>query len=136
DSCFRDAAFCKYVCPIGQFNFIQSLVSPFEVKVREATVCESCRTKECIRGSATISGCGLQLYQPRKHGNLDCTYCLDCVHACPHENVGVLAVVPGRSLWSDRYRSGIGRLTQRPDLTALAIVLVFGAFANAAGMVA
>ncbi len=52
DSLFSGAAFCKYVCPIGQFNFVHSLVSPLEVKVREPTVCASCNTKECIRGSA------------------------------------------------------------------------------------
>jgi hypothetical protein len=132
---FTGAAFCKYVCPIGQFNFVQSLVSPLEVKIREASVCASCTTKECIRGSAIISGCELHLYQPRKESNLDCTFCLDCVHSCPHENVGILAVVPGKTLWSDPFRSGIGRFSERPDLAALVIVLTFGAFANAAGMV-
>ena len=35
DGFFRGASFCKYVCPIGQFNFVQSLVSPLEVKVRD-----------------------------------------------------------------------------------------------------
>ena len=39
DSFFRGAAFCKYLCPIGQFNFVQSLVSPLEVKVRDPEVC-------------------------------------------------------------------------------------------------
>ena len=39
DGFFRGAAFCKYVCPIGQFNFVQSLVSPLEVNVREPAVC-------------------------------------------------------------------------------------------------
>ena len=95
DSLFAGAAFCKYVCPIGQFNFVQSLVSPLEVAVREPAVCTTCTTKECIRGSATIPGCELHLFQPRKHGNLDCTFCLDCVHACPHANVGILATVAG-----------------------------------------
>src|SRR5205823_6382994 len=32
-------------------------------------------------------------------------------------------------------RSGIGRFSKRPDIVALVVVLVFGAFANAAGMV-
>src|SRR4051812_26375040 len=32
DSVFRHASFCKFVCPIGQFNFFASLVSPLEVK--------------------------------------------------------------------------------------------------------
>ena len=82
-----------------------------------------------------MPGCELHLFQPRKQGNLDCTFCLDCVHACPHDNVGVLAVVPGQALWSDPLRSGVGRFSRRPDLAALVVVLVFGAFANAAGMV-
>jgi cytochrome c oxidase assembly factor CtaG len=135
DSFFAGAAFCKYLCPIGQFNFVQSLISPLEVKVREPVVCAMCDTKECIRGSAVVPGCALDLFQPRKHGNMDCTFCLDCVHACPHQNVGVLAMAPGQSLWTDPYRSGIGRFSRRPDLGALVLVLVFGAFANAAGMV-
>src|SRR5262249_24138651 len=64
------------------------------------------------------------------------TFCLDCVHACPHDNVGILAAPPGNELWRDRFRSGLGRFGKRPDLAALVVVLVFGAFANAAGMVA
>jgi cytochrome c oxidase assembly factor CtaG len=135
DGFFRGAAFCKYLCPIGQFNFVQSLVSPLEVKVRDPEVCAACRTKDCIRGRDGIPGCELNLYQPRKAGNMDCTFCLDCVHACPHDNLGVLAGPPGRDLLHDPARSGVGRFGKRPDLAALVVLLVFGAFANAAGMV-
>ena len=136
DGVFRGASFCKYVCPIGQFNFVQSLISPLEVKVRDPDVCHSCRTKDCIRGNDRLSGCELNLYLPKKAGNLDCTFCLDCVHACPHENVGILAVLPGRDLLNNAHHSGIGRLGERPDLAILILLLVFGAFTNAAGMVA
>src|SRR5262249_53670502 len=75
------------------------------------------------------------LSQPHKSGNMDCTFCLDCAHACPHENVGILARAPGADLWHDETRSGVGRFGKRPDLAVLVVVLVFGAFANAAGMV-
>lgn len=136
DSLFTGGAFCKYVCPIGQFNFVQSLVSPVEVAVRQPAVCASCTTRECTHGSNTIAGCAMELSQPLKTGNMDCTFCLDCVHACPHSNVGLLAAVPARTLWIDPQRSGIGRFSRRPDLAALVLVLTFGAFANAAGMVA
>jgi cytochrome c oxidase assembly factor CtaG len=135
DGLFRGASFCKYLCPIGQFNFVQSLVSPLEVKARDPAVCVSCRTKDCIRGRDGIPGCELHLFLPRKAGNMDCTTCLDCVHACPHDNVGLIAGPPGAELWQDRPRSGVGRFGRRPDLAALILVLVFGAFANAAGMV-
>ena len=37
---FKHASFCKFVCPIGQFNFVASTVSPLEVKVRDLDVCD------------------------------------------------------------------------------------------------
>ena len=134
DSVFRGASFCKYVCPIGQFHFVASLLSPHEVRVRSLEVCQSCRTHDCIRGNEHARGCELYLFQPKKVSNLDCTFCLDCVKACPHDNVALLPVLPAQTLLGDPYRSGIGRLSRRTDIAVLALVVVFGAFVNAAGM--
>src|SRR5215468_8875060 len=136
DGLFRGASFCKYVCPVGQFNFAQSLVSPLEVKIRNADVCRDFATYDCIRGNDARRGCELGLFQPKKSGKLDCTFCLDCIHACPHQNVGIIAAMPGGQLTHDRYRSALGRLSQRMDVAALVLLLVFGAFVNAAGMIA
>lgn len=136
DAIFRPGWFCKFVCPIGQFNFVNSLISPFDVAVRSQATCASCTTRDCIRGSETHSGCELGLFVPRKSGGLDCTLCLDCVQACPHDNIGLLATTPGAELWRNHLRSGIGRLSRRPDVAAVVLLLVFAAFVNAAGMVA
>jgi hypothetical protein len=143
DGLFTHATFCKYVCPIGQFNFIASTASPLEVAVREPEVCDSCGTKDCILGRRSASsqlvvlqrGCELALFQPAKVGNMDCTFCLDCVHACPHDNVGILSRLPAGELMSDPPRSGIGRFSRRNDIAALAVVFCFGALMNAFGMV-
>jgi ferredoxin len=143
DGLFTHATFCKYVCPIGQFNFIAATVSPLEVAVRDHEVCDGCRTKDCIRGRREPSspqvvlqrGCELALFQPAKVGNMDCTFCLDCVHACPHDNVGILSRLPAAELMSDPQRSGIGRFSRRNDIAALAVVFCFGALMNAFGMV-
>ena len=43
------------------------------------------------------------LFLPRKVGNMDCTFCLDCVKACPHDNIGILAIAPGRDLVNDPF---------------------------------
>jgi cytochrome c oxidase assembly factor CtaG/polyferredoxin len=134
DGIFRGASFCKYVCPIGQFNFISSLVSPREVRVKRQEVCKSCQTYDCIRGNERARGCELYLFQPKKASNLDCTFCLDCVKACPHDNVSLLPVSPAATILKDPYRSSIGRLSHRTDLAALALLIVFGAFTNAAMM--
>jgi ferredoxin len=136
DALFRGASFCKYVCPIGQFQFIASVVSPLEVKVRQLDVCASCKTHDCLRGNERQQGCEMDLHLPRKSGNLDCTFCLDCVRACPHENIGVMAVGPGMDIVPDPLRSSLGRLSGRLDIAALALVFVFAAFANAAFMTA
>jgi ferredoxin len=137
DSLFRGASFCKYLCPLGHFNFVASLVSPLEVKVRGSGPCETCQTKDCIKGNPQlpVRGCELWLYQPRKFGNMDCTFCLDCAHACPYDNVGISGRLPASELWADRRRSGVGRFLLRTDLAALASVFAFGALLNAFAMV-
>ncbi len=135
DGFFRGGTFCKYVCPIGQFNFVQSLVSPTEVQVRSPQTCASCRTHDCLVGRGGSPGCEMQLHLPQKSSNLDCTLCLDCVQACPHDNIGVIVGSPLDRVSHNRFRSGLGRLSERTDLAALTLLLVFGAFANAAGMV-
>lgn len=135
DALFSGASFCKYVCPIGQFQFVTSLVSPLEVKVREAGVCANCRTHDCLRGNSRQRGCEMDLYLPRKSGNFDCTFCLDCARACPHDNVGLMAVPAGLDLIRDPRRASVGRFSQRSDIAALGLVFVFSAFANAAMMV-
>jgi hypothetical protein len=143
DLLFKHATFCKFVCPIGQFNFIASTVSPLEVNVREKAVCQACKTDDCIHGRRADGanlvviqrGCELALFQPQKIGNLDCTFCLDCVQACPHDNVAISSRLPGSELLINTRRSGIGILSRRTDVAALAILFTFGALMNAFGMV-
>lgn len=152
DVLFRRASFCKYVCPIGQFNFVSATMAPLEVAVRDLQTCEQCRTKDCIRGvrkEAALPvagtarpglpihqrGCELDLFQPRKVGNLDCTFCLDCVYACPHDNIGLLSRLPADELTVSGTRSGLGTIERRFDFTALAVVFTFGALLNAFAMI-
>ena len=144
DLVFTGATFCKYLCPIGQFSFVASTLSPLELQVRQPETCRTCRTVDCIKGRRdpvaphrTVQrGCELALFLPTKVGNMDCTFCLDCVQACPHDNIALAARVPGLELVDSRRRSGIGRLSRRPDIAALVVVFVFGGLLNAFGMVA
>jgi cytochrome c oxidase assembly factor CtaG/polyferredoxin len=136
DTLFRGASFCKYVCPLGQFNFAASLLSPFTLEARSQVTCERCTTHDCIAGNTRQRGCELQLYMPQKAGNMDCTLCMDCVKACPHDNIGLFAVSPVRDVLRDPARSSIGRFSSRIDIAVLSLVIVFSAFANAGVMVA
>jgi ferredoxin len=155
DLTFKGATFCTHVCPVGQFNFVASTLSPLELRARDRDVCRTCATVDCIRGRRSLGsdpahpvsskresrrgvrpqrGCELALFMPVKTGNLDCTFCLDCVQACPHDNVALGFRVPGDELTDDRRRSSIGRLSRRPDLAALSLVFTFGALLNGFAM--
>ena len=151
DTIFRDAAFCKYVCPLGQFNLVSSLLSPIEVAPRSLDTCGSCSTRDCIAGhgwsqiSASPAavpfqrGCELHLFLPEKQGNMDCTLCMDCVKACPHDNVGLWVQPPACDLvqlsLADPQRSAVGRYSRRMDVAVLAATVIAASFASAAVMV-
>ena len=144
DTIFKGASFCKHVCPIGQFNFAASTMSPTELRIVDRETCQSCRTSDCIKGRYGPAeaghdvlkqrGCELGLFLPMKVGNLDCTLCLDCVHACPHDNIALSTRIPGAELLERGRRSGIGRLAQRADLAVLAVVFTFAALVSAFAM--
>lgn len=153
---FQGSAFCSHVCPLGQFNLVSSLISPLEVTVRNPQTCAACSTRDCIRGRRTarppltsdgtsadrmsasgqaLPGCEPRLFQPQKVGNMNCHFRLDCLRACPYDNVGIVPRLPASELWIDPVRSGVGRFSQRTDLAALVVVLTFGALLNAFGMI-
>jgi ferredoxin len=137
DLTFTNASFCKYVCPIGQFNFVGGLLSPLEIRPKNAEVCRTCTTLSCLKGRPSQRGCELKLLVPNKTGNFDCTMCMDCVRACEYDNVIVGRVTPGHVLFekNESPQPGLGRLWHRKDIAALIIAFTFGALLNAFAMI-
>lgn len=153
EALFAESAFCKYVCPLGTFNFVYATASPLQVTARDPGICHTCVGKECVNGSYSpepiiridqiaggqrrevvhdlkgTPGCGTLLFVPQIQSNLDCVFCLDCARACPHENVALMTRTPGRELlradaWPKRW-----------DVSFLVIMLAFMGIMNAFGMV-
>lgn len=157
EAVFSESAFCKYVCPLGTFNFVYSTASPMQIAARSLDICRTCVGKECVNGSYSpetiiridqiptaggdmiektvmhspqgTPGCGTLLFVPQIKSNLDCVFCLDCVRACPHDNVALMLRTPGRELTEiDSWRKGW-------DVSFLVIGLAFLGIVNAFGMV-
>lgn len=155
---FSESAFCKYVCPLGSFNMVYSTLSPSGIAVKSQDVCASCVGHECVNGSyapapllrvdeipiaggdatrqLTVAhgprgtlGCGTELFAPQMRGNMDCTLCLDCVRACPHDNVSLFTRASGAEL------SRAESWNRRWDMSLLALALAFMGLTNAFGMV-
>ncbi|MFP3855208.1 MAG: 4Fe-4S binding protein, partial [Anaerolineales bacterium] len=127
EAIFSESAFCKYVCPLGAFNFVYSMASPFQITARDRQVCHECEGKECVNGSTEVAGCGTELFVPQITSNLNCTFCLDCARACPYDNVALSSRKP----WQEMLQP----LRARWDLAFLIIALSFMGFFNAFGMV-
>jgi polyferredoxin len=172
EAAFTESAFCKYVCPLGAFNFAYSTASPTQIGVKNPDVCRACVGKECVNGSYSpqplvlidtipvasgamqhthdaggVLGCGTLLYAPQMQSNMDCTLCLDCVRACPHDNASLFVRPPGAELTRARGTT-VKRKTARGlaltregvwgnrlDLAFLVIGLAFMGLINAFGMV-
>jgi len=144
EALFAESPFCKYVCPLGTFNFLASSISPLQITARSAEVCRTCVGKECINGSPQTLGCGLELFVPQIKRNLDCTFCLDCARACPHDNVALAARRPLSEFTpiplvlgpagATRPRRLASPWPRRWDTAFLALVFAFAGLTNAFGM--
>lgn len=130
---FTHDAFCLYVCPLGSFNFLYSGVSPTQIASKDLQTCRECVGHECVNGlhgadgHLLQQGCQLELYVPTIQGNLNCTLCLDCVRACPYDNVALAARPPADELFR-RARP------RRLDTALLAIMAAFLGLVNAFAM--
>ena len=125
---FRESPFCKYLCPLGAFNTTYSTLSPLQIRSRDRDRCRTCANHECVNGSATVPGCGTELFVPQIQSNVDCILCLDCARACPFDNVALRLRRPGSELGAFAWR-------KRWDLAFLVLVLAFSGVSNAFGMV-
>lgn len=147
EAVFQESAFCKYVCPLGTFNFASSTISPTQIMVADHDTCRTCVGRECVNGSTStpgepvakgqklintddiqILGCGTELFAPQIQSNLDCTLCLDCARACPHDNVVLGIRSPLSELQNDAW-------PKRWDIAFMILIFAFAGLSNAFGMV-
>jgi hypothetical protein len=104
------------VCPIGQFQFVGSLVSPLEVRVRDPRSARRAGRTIAFAAGATRRGCELDLFLPRKAAASIARSASTASTRAPHDNVGLLVASPGDAIVFDGRRSSIGRLSQRIDV--------------------
>ena len=99
---YRQRAFCSYVCPVSGFLSLYSMTSMVEVRSRDAEVCAKCTDKGCLAGGENGWGCPWFMYPSKMARNNYCGLCMECVKACPHDNMTVNA----RPFCSDRKLKG------------------------------
>ncbi len=156
DTLFPAGTFCRYACPLGNFNFVLSSASPTQITAIDYNTCHSCEEKPCLHGRESFTenkrpsdvafiplaeiknpngkgyfpGCETDLFVPTIQSNMDCTNCFNCVRACPYDNVAFRLRSPTWELvkgpWAKR-----GRLA----VMLMGVLLTFYGLMNALGMI-
>lgn len=86
---YQGRAFCRYLCPVSGFLSVYAMASVMEVRARDPQRCAECRTKNCRLGSSTGWGCPWMQVPGRMERNNHCGMCMECVKACPNQNMTV-----------------------------------------------
>ena len=88
---FRKRAFCSYVCPVGHLLGLYALISPFEWRADDLSICKSCKTKDCFvkknHYRLIFRSCTSNLYPATIKDNRNCLLCTQCLKTCPYDNI-------------------------------------------------
>lgn len=165
DTLFPKGTFCKYLCPLGQFNFMFASASPTQITAANHDLCRSCQHKPCLHGRVSASepnalqvdangaafiplsdvtnangsgyfpGCETNLFVPTMQSNMDCTACFNCLRACPYDNVA-LTVRPPTWEWTRApWRTKSKHKGGKLALMIMGIALTFWGLMNAIAMI-
>ncbi len=97
--------FCRYLCPVGGFIGLYSMMAPLELRVRDRDVCRRHKEKDCINGNARGYGCPWMEVPWNMERNAYCGLCTECLKTCPKENITVNLRPFGSDFLVQKHRS-------------------------------
>ena len=81
--------FCRYLCPVGGFIGLYSLVAPLELRIKDKETCRKHKEKDCICGNENGYGCPWMEVPWNMERNAYCGLCTECLKTCPKDNISV-----------------------------------------------
>lgn len=115
---FERRTFCRYLCPLtALIGTVGATGTMAGFRTRDRSVCLSCATKDCMRGSEIGYGCPWFEWPGSATSNLMCGLCTECMKNCPSDNVAPFVQPPLRSL--------IAPVRRRVDV-AWSVAILFG----------
>ena len=96
---YEKRVFCRYVCPVGGIFGLYSMTAPLRLEVTDAQVCRTdCGAKNCS------AACDWFQFPAVMQRGAECSLCLNCVRACPHDNIALRTQPFGNDLVEFQYR--------------------------------
>ena len=91
---FKRRSFCRYLCPLNAWISVYSMAAATEVRPRETGLCAECRDHSCAGGSDRAWGCPWMVNPSKLDRNNYCGLCMECIKACPNDNLTIRARPP------------------------------------------
>jgi plastocyanin len=88
---FRRRTFCRYLCPLNSWISLYSMAAMTEIRSRDPAVCASCEDHSCVLGTSAAWGCPWLVNPSKLSRNNHCGLCMECIKACPNDNLGLRA---------------------------------------------
>ena len=109
---YEKRVFCRYVCPVGGIFGLYSMAAPLALSARDSEVCRhECRTKDCA------AACTWFQFPAHMDRGAECSLCLDCVRACPYDNLALKTQPVGHGL--AQFRSHRASLDEATTVAAI-----------------
>jgi hypothetical protein len=86
---YDNRVFCRYICPVGGFIGLYSMMSPLELRVRDCKTCREHVAKDCVVGNEKGCGCPWMVYPGNLARNTYCGLCFECLKTCLKDNITV-----------------------------------------------
>lgn len=80
---YERRAFCRHVCPVGGFIGLYARLAPPVISVNEPSLCALHTEKTCYEV------CPWGQYPPALKTSANCGLCLECLRACPYNNISL-----------------------------------------------
>jgi hypothetical protein len=122
---FEKRAFCSYICPIGGFSGLYAQTAPVELRVIDKEICAKHGDKSCYQA------CPWGLYPVAFQDSAACGLCMECLRACPKDNLALNVRPFGTDIGKPRMSNRLDSLRSL-DSAFLALVMLGSALAFSA----
>lgn len=126
---FKRRVWCRYVCPVSGFIGLYSMVAPVELRVKDREVCLKHAGKECYKGGPNAYGCPWYEFPQNLNRNAYCGLCMECVKACPLDNIALNIRLGGEDLyvepWHGLKKRGLDEPFKAFIMSTLAIIYAY-----------
>ncbi|WP_236890135.1 hypothetical protein [Desulfoluna limicola] len=83
--------FCLYICPMSGFLSLYAMTSMVEIRPKNPQQAKTCRDKAGILGNGDGWACPWHQRPNKLNRNNYCGFCMECIKACPHDNMTIFA---------------------------------------------